>query len=395
MNNFEESIKKKTNEELIEILAQKQDYQPEFILLVEKELEEVRGITSETINELVENTTGDCDVKEEKIHGWLSFFMFAIGLGSVIAICYNLSSLSLSDYDTEQGYAMQLFGFISEIILQVGIFSIAIYTIFSFCRYKPNAVALAKIYVISVFITNLIGLLGGDLESNGINIGSAGSAGRSLIWGIIWFIYLIQSKQVKRLFPKKNRKIYKRDKIILVSTFAPCLIWFVFVFALAFGQAAMIEKTVTQTVIEESSLTLNEYTDGRVAFTKPSEFTIEEQIENDITFFSLANADSTVSITICSDFDNNDNQDYFDTCMESWKDASLVDYESEIKVNTHYNKDGNSIYIKTLQYGYDPIVYWTYSLVFNNDTYKVFILNCYSSDEMYPIDDLLKSVRFR
>ena len=395
MDNIEEFIKKKTNEELIEILTQRQDYQPEFIMLVEKELEEVRCIASETNSEFVESTTEECDVKEEKIHGWLSFFMLVIGLGSVIAIFYNLYSTSFSDFDTEQGYAMQMFGFISEIILEFGIFAIAIYTVTSFYRYKPNAVALAKIYVISVFVTNLIGLLSGELESNGTSLGSVGGAVRSLIWGIIWFIYLSQSEQVKRLFPKKNRKLYKRDKIILVSTFAPCIIWFICVFFLAFGQAAMIEKAVTQAAIEESSLTLNEYTDGRVAFTKPSEFTIEKQIQDDITFFSLAKADSTVSIIICSDFDNNDNQNYFNNCMEGWEDVSLIGFKSEIKVNNHYNKDGNSIYIKTLKYDYDPIIYWTYSLVFNNDTYKVFVLNCYSYDEMYQIDDLLKSVRFR
>ena len=395
MNDFEKFIKEKSNEELLQIVANSQDYQPEFIVLAHTELEEVRGITSETISEFVKSNTEKCDVKEEEIHGWLLFFMFAIGLGSLIAIFYNLYSVSFSDYDTEQGYAMQIFGFISDIILQVGIFAIAIYTIISFYRYKPNAIALANIYVISVFVTNLLGLLGGELESNGTILGGVNGAVRSLIWGIIWFIYLSQSEQVKTLFPKENRKLYKRDKIILVSIFTPFFIWLISVFSLAFGQAAMNEKTATKTVIEESSLTSNEYTDGRVAFTKPSEFTIEKQIQDEITFFSLTKIDNTVSITICSDFDNNDNQDYFNDCMEGWKDDSFTNYKSEITVNNHYNKDGNSVYIKTLKYDYEPIVYWTFALVFNKDTYKVLILNSYSSDEMYQIDNLLKSLRFR
>ena len=395
MSDFEQLIKEKSNEELFEILANPQDWQPELVALAKQELEEIRGITDETISEFVKNSTEKYDVKEEKIRGWLSFFMFAVGLGALIAIFYNFYSLSFSDYDSGQGYAMQMFGFISEIILQVGMFAIAIYTIISFNNYKPNAVALAKIYLIFVFVTNLIGLLGGDLETTGTSLGSVSKAGRSLIWGVIWFIYLIRSKQVKALFPKENRKLYKRDKIIVVSILAPVIIWFIVVFSLAFGQAAMIENAATDTVIEESSLAANEYTDGRIAFTIPSEFTIEEQIEDSIAFFSLINADNTVSMTICSDFDNNDNQDYFDNCMEAWKDVSLADYESEIVVNNHYNKDGNSVYIKTLKYDYESIIYWTYVLVFNDDTYKVFILSCYSSDEMYPVDDLLKSIRFR
>ena len=40
---FEELIKKKTDEELVKILANLQDYEPEFIDLVKKELVEIRG----------------------------------------------------------------------------------------------------------------------------------------------------------------------------------------------------------------------------------------------------------------------------------------------------------------------------------------------------------------
>ena len=121
-NRFEEVIKKKSDEELIEILVQSHDYQPDFIELVKRELKEVRNIDSikdffegKSIEELIEiletrkfnfefiallnqelnerNLTSENIEfihkirkkqfinKEEKIHGWLTFFLITIGIG--------------------------------------------------------------------------------------------------------------------------------------------------------------------------------------------------------------------------------------------------------------------------------------------------------------------------
>lgn len=47
MNGFKEVIKEKNDEDLIMILSRSQDYQPEFIELVKKEVKEVRNIKSD------------------------------------------------------------------------------------------------------------------------------------------------------------------------------------------------------------------------------------------------------------------------------------------------------------------------------------------------------------
>jgi hypothetical protein len=394
MSNFEQLIKEKSNEELLQIVANSQDWQPEFVTLAKQELEEVRGITSETISEFAKSSTEKSDAKEEKIHGWLSFLMFAIGLGSLIAVFYNFYSMSFSDYDTEQGYAMQMFGFISGIILEVGIFAIAIYTIISFYQYKPNAVALAKIYVIAVFVTNLIGLLSGELESNGTSLGSVGGAVRSLIWGIIWFVYLSQSEQVKTLFPKENRKLYKRDKIILVSIFTPLIIWFISVFAFAFGQSFVTQKQIQEYTISESSLSFNECTDGRIIFEKPLGFLVKKMTEENEVFFSLYQGDE-VSMIIYSAFDNTDTQEYFEETMYSWSDKSFEDFEFDITNEKHYLRNGNSIYLKTLQYHSEPIIEWTFILIFNQETTKCCLISCFSTIETEFLLDLIDSIKFK
>jgi len=399
MSDFEKLIKEKSNEELLQIVANSQDWQSEFVTLAKQELEEVRGITSETISEFVKSSTEKCDVtlsllKEEKIHGWLSFFMFAIGLGSLIALFYNFFSMSFSDYDLGQGYAMQMFGFISEIILEVGIFAIAIYTIISFYQYKPNAVPLAKIYVIAVFVTNLIGLLGGELESNGTSLGSVSRAVRSLIWGIIWFIYLCQSEQVKTLFPKENRKLLKRDKIMIFSIIAPVIIWFIATFALAFGQSFVSQKQIQKYTISESALSFNEYTDGRIIFEKPLGFLVEKMTEENEVFFRLNQGDE-VSMTIYSAFDNTDTQEYFEETMYAWSDKSFEDFEFDITNDKHYLRNSNSIYLKTLQYNSEPIIEWTFILIFNQETTKCCLISCFSTIETGFLSDFIDSIRFK
>ena len=55
----------------------------------------------------------------------------------------------------------------------------------------------------------------------------------SLFWVVIWYLYLLFSKQVKTLFPKQKRKIYKRDIIFMFAMFFPLFIWFLIAFILS------------------------------------------------------------------------------------------------------------------------------------------------------------------
>ena len=91
----------------------------------------------------------------------------------------------------------------------------ALYTILAFLNKRSNAVFLGKSYLIIIFLSNLLLLLGGDYGDYGW--GSLPQILKALIFGIVWFVYLCLSEQVSDLFPKEERKILSRDKYIVGS----------------------------------------------------------------------------------------------------------------------------------------------------------------------------------
>lgn len=88
-----------------------------------------------------------------KIHGWLTFYLFAIGLGGIISAVVPIATFDLANY------AGNIWLGSVDILIGVCLLAIAIYTIFAFCRRRPNAVFYGKMYVILVIVTNVISLV--------------------------------------------------------------------------------------------------------------------------------------------------------------------------------------------------------------------------------------------
>ena len=97
---------------------------------------------------------------------------------------------------------------------------------------------------------------------------------RNLVWGVCLVLYVLTtSKQVNNIIPKTYRKIYSRDYYITAA--------FVIVplFMLGIGIAdiqSQYDKKEAQ-FISSVDLAYNEYTDGRIVFTKPDGFICEKQ----------------------------------------------------------------------------------------------------------------------
>jgi len=433
-NSFEEVIKKKSDEELIIILTTPQNYKPEFIELVKRELNKERNIDSnkdffdgksneELIEfletrkfnyefiELVKNELNERNLtlenvelvqkirenqftnKEKKIHGWLAFFLITIGIGGFLSPVIGFTNMSTVDYDTGLGLFWAKIGMVCDGILLVGYFCLAVYIIISFLTYKPNAVALGKAYLIIVFIFNLLFLIGGDYESTGFY--SLAETIRSLIWGVIWFMYLTYSEQVKELFPKKQRTIYTRDKILLLAIVGPVFIWLLYSFALGFALSFKegYDSAIEEMIIEERTLSENEYTDGRIIFQCPDGLNIEKFEEEDEIIYVLSQDD--ISITIYSAFDNTDTPEYFEEIMQGWSEESLNDFEYVVKEDQHDFLNGNSFYLRALQYETEPVIKWTFSLLFNKETGKCCVISYYSMTDTDHLKELINSIRFK
>lgn len=146
-----------------------------------------------------------------EIHGWLSFFFFAIILGGLISAIYPIATYNAADC----GYN----GWLGAVDVFTGLsmFGIAVYTVYAFTHRKPNAVFYGRFYVILVSVTKIISLIGG-VEENGLQ--NTIPVVRGVVWGIVWFLYLLFSNQVQRVIPKSFRKVSGLDwgvLIVLVS----------------------------------------------------------------------------------------------------------------------------------------------------------------------------------
>lgn len=427
MSDFEKQIKQKTDEELFKILICSHDYQPEFVKLAKREFEETRGKTYEDIirdktdeeladyytlssdfqtdfielvkKELTENRHISLDSLQhkQKVHnnnlkkkrdGWLTFFLIVIGIGGVLSPIRGFFTMSLSDYDIGIGQWFSIAGAVSDGILLLGMAFLAFYTIISFNKYKPNAVQLGKSYLIIAFTFNLYGLLVADYELIEFNKQII-----PLIWQVIWFIYLSQSVLVEELFPKEERKLFKRDKILLFSIITPVIIWTILMFVFLLGQGVANQTIIDQDTINQSELSYNEYTDGRIVFENPTGLVVEKVIEDNEAYYTLTDNENT-SILIYSDLDDTDTQEHFEESMRAYTDKVFGDFEYKIKDEQNYFRNGNSIYMKTLQFNSEPIIEWSFVMLFNKETSICCVLACGSKNEPEFLPDLISSIRF-
>lgn len=134
---------------------------------------------------------------EDKIEGWMAFFLWAgIGLGIIISIFQAFSSAS-----------------IVSVLLYISIFAVVgIKAIWAFYKRKENAVPLATTYCILVGMDAIFAALL-NLTTN--DSGLWGQVIRGLLWSGIWITYLYCSDSVKSRFPESTRKWHRFEKIVL------------------------------------------------------------------------------------------------------------------------------------------------------------------------------------
>lgn len=168
--------------------------------------------------------------KNPPIHGWLAFFLFQIGAGTVISVASTSIELNPDTYLGTPPIAY--IGFFCDLLAMLGLAFGGVYTIYSVIKRKPNAVSLSTIYVCVVMVSNVAVLLTGSYETGGF-VGSLQQIVVSLLWNIIWLLYLHKSEQVKEIFPVEKRVTKKADFILLLVVILP-LAWLGIFFLLFF-----------------------------------------------------------------------------------------------------------------------------------------------------------------
>lgn len=156
--------------------------------------------------------------ESKEIRGWLTFFLFQIACGGIIsfiAIFFNLDMESYAGFPEPYAYI----GMTCDMLSALGLLGAAAYTVYAFKKRKPNAVYLGMIVVIVVMLSNITILLIGETDESGL--GSVQRICQTLVWNVIWLIYLSKSEQVERLFPREERKVYKRDFLLFFIFLLP------------------------------------------------------------------------------------------------------------------------------------------------------------------------------
>lgn len=318
-----------------------------------------------------------------EIHGWLVFFLFAMTLGGIISAIVPIVTLDIAEYAGSWSLAF------SDIIQGLMLLGVAIYADIAFCKRLPNAVFIAKIYVLLIFITNVLSLIGGDFDNTGLN--TASQALKGVIWGVVWFLYLCFSEQVKTIIPKEYRKVTSKDYILLASI----VIIPIFFIAIAFGGFQKDIVAGEKAMIESSLLEYNEHTDGRIIFRKPSHFTCSRQDSDGLIFHTLEN--DYGSITIVSEYNTDDSKKNFIDYWNTFKDEDTEEWNSNIIKDDQININGNTGWYRTVKFTREEYndVYWEFIMIIDQKTKKTCVISSWTSEyDENTLSRLMNSIRF-
>ena len=325
-----------------------------------------------------------------EIHGWLSFFFFAIIAGGLFSAIYPIATFNASDY--ADNFCLGAVDVVTGFLL----LAVAIFTVFLFVNRKPNAVFWGKVYVVLVLLTNTFVLIVGATEQSGYQ--STVQVVKGILWGVIWFLYLSFSDQVQEIIPKSFRKISSTDWAMLATS----VLFPLFLFVVGYSQINTLVdlRNDQEAELLSTDLSYDQKTDGRVIFTIPDGFVCESQVINtegvNLILFNINN-DEIGNCTMCSDYDTDKSIKNFDSYWDNWKDKDIKEIGIENVDRGTKKINGNDCLYRITKHNVNGVyVYWRYYLLFDGETGKVFVASFYdTNNSTYYVDELLESVKFK
>lgn len=151
------------------------------------------------------------------IGGWLGFFVFTLIFSIILDVVVGIQDISST---IPYGFIVVLL----DVMYWIAILGFGIYTIFSLIKLNKDAVFLAKMYIVIIVLSNLLTIIFSSVTNQPIQNSYSSLGFSSFLYGIIWFLYLSYSERIKENFPKKERRIYLRDKILIFIALAVILV---------------------------------------------------------------------------------------------------------------------------------------------------------------------------
>lgn len=318
------------------------------------------------------------------IGGWLTFFLFSICFGGIISAALSLAEINSPVYQNATLLVL------ADASLGVMTCVLAFYTLYSFIKRKPDAVYLAKLYVVTAFLTNILALFVGDYEATGP--GSLTQILGRLVWGIIWYVFLCVSYRVEEVIPKEYREKSAKDYII---TGALYIIPIVLLIA-GINELQVQEQALTTEPVQELQLGEDQYTDGRIIFKLPEGFTVERNDLEDPkrTLFTLHENEGTGYVYLVCGYDSDLSLEHFNEYCNNWEDYYIKPYKSEVICNETRFVNDLEYWYRVTSYKSDNTIYWRFILLFDGIYGRAAIISAYDSGNDSYLTELLESIRF-
>lgn len=327
-----DELKTKSSEELKSYIID-DECSPEITELATRILRE----RNESLGELLYNNiplskseerTEDKLEEEPESNGWILIFcayLFFLCIGGVFG------------FAVEGLYPNKIAATIEVLLRWV----LASYVYYSVCKRKPNTVPLCLIVAIYLFANYFLALFCYPLTTDmliGIII--------SLCITFAWILYFSLSKQVERIFPKKKRRVFPRDKIF----------FFILMFFCLFGGIGIIingTKNLQEISTQKPSALVfrNECTDGVISFSVPNGYSCEM---NNIptTHFYITKAKDSVEVSsgFAYSYDEKDQNNTVNELFDDMRDK-LQSKGTENSTLSVFEQKGN-VYVYHRRYAY-------------------------------------------
>lgn len=310
---------------------------------------------------------------DEPIGGWLALFLYlGIGGGIVLTAIQTFSELAKGNLPPLLNWL-----FIGFTIVY---FALGIFTITAFHKRNPDAVALAKTFVVITFISGVVGLIGEDYTA----------AIRTLIWSLVWFAFLCTSTKTERIIPRSYRKFSTRCWILIIAT---CVLAGSLVGAVIWEVNKKREglQTMSQNLLS-LNLAPGEYSNGEFIVKIPEGFNYSEQLEDGMKILQFSS--SNTNIVMYGTYESFGINDFNDTWKEFEKgmEMNIQGTSVDLDINIPYELFARKGKIYGL---YDNSEVWLVSLYDKvKDACCIMIYSGNDSSAEEEISTIIKSVRF-
>jgi hypothetical protein len=325
-------------------------------------------------------------VKHEpaEIKGFFAFFVYwSIPIGVILTLIRMITGFDPSAYATTD------FLLAYDVLFTAVYVFTGAYVVYAFVKCKPDAVYMAKYQLFLAFFSNLFALLLEVSESTTLT---------SVIWSIVFFIYLCFSEDVKDRVPKETRKFTPFSRVYFPVSLIALVLFFLLglvevsrgyrFFADPSEKIADICEVVSSTLPDGDFHSM--YVDGNsLVYGFDQEF--EELSKEDVARLSL-----TLREGVLADFEiDADTRDFFNLCIEADFDVvyKYTDPNSGTCVIVTITPD---VLEKAIQPGYVHVISseaWNDIMTLYNESLPLeYFEDCYL--ENVSINDFQKTIRY-